>query len=265
MTSLTTRIARTCAVTGALLCLGATNAHAADGTEPTPLRATERAAATQAAGSRQGLDLAQRVAALERAPHTDAGRAPASGATPRLVAGTTTEVHVLARDFVANGSGPAGDLGYVATTARVDDQLVSVWTAQQAKGGPWKAVNAATGDLEATMARKAGGGSLLNEPQVGAWYSVKDGMVRPLNAAARTAVGSGMTLEEYQDVVHDRYADKLPGSQYDESGYAGGFDDHAAPAAPAGSSSAAQAAALGGAGALSLAGLIAARRRRNRG
>ncbi|WP_114204399.1 hypothetical protein [Janibacter anophelis] len=61
----------------------------------------------------------------------------ASGATPRVVAGTTTEVHV------------------------------SVWTTRT-KGGSWRAVNVATGDVEASMARRAVSAALLSEPQVGA-------------------------------------------------------------------------------------------------
>jgi len=266
MTTLT-RLARAGAVAAALLCMTTTAAHAADRGEPTPLRAADRAAASKAASSGQGLDLARRVATLQQGQASTKGqphRAPAA----RVVAGSTTEVHVLARDFVAEGTGPVGELGYVATTARVDDQLVSVWTAR-AKGGSWRAVNAAAGDLEARMERTAGAGSLLSEPQVGAWYAVHDGRVRPLNASARDVVGAGMTLEEYQQVVHERYADKLPGSAYDRAGTAGGFDDAVPADGATGTESdgtaGAQTAALGAGGAaLAAGGLLAARRRRER-
>ncbi|CAM4022001.1 hypothetical protein [Janibacter anophelis] len=260
------RLARAGGVATALLCLTTTAAHAADGAEPSPLRAADRAAASKAASSGQGLDLARRVATLQQGQASTKGQ-PHRAPTARVVAGSTTEVHVLARDFVAEGTGPVGELGYVATTARVDDQLVSVWTAR-AKGGNWRAVNAAAGDLEARMERKAGAGSLLSEPQVGAWYAVHDGRVRPLNASARDVVGAGMTLEEYQQVVHERYADKLPGSAYDRAGTAGGFGDavaDGATGAAAGGASGTQTAALGAGGAaLATGGLLAARRRRER-
>ena len=262
MISLTARLVRTAATTGALLCIGATSAHATPGGEPSPLRPADRAAAAQAAGSDRGLDLARRVATLGAK-----GDSLASRGEPRVVNGTTTQVNVLARDFVASGQGPVGRLGYVATTVRVDDQLVSVWSAPEAKGGPWKAVNAATGDLEARMARKAGGGSLLSEPQVNAWYSVEDGRVRPLNAEARDVVGHAVTLEAYQEIVHDRYADKLPGSEYAESGTAGGYGapTAAAPSDEGGSGQVAVLGGLSGAGVVSAAGVLVVRRRRARG
>lgn len=267
MTSLLARLAGTGIAAGALICLGATSAHAG-GTGPSPLRADDRAAATRAATSAKGSDLALRVATLNRGTTTaKAGRVPAIDATPRAVAGTTTEVHVLSRDFVADGTGPVGELGYVSTTVRVADQLVSVWSAQPSKGGAWQAVNAATGDVESAMKRRAGDGELLSEPQVGAWYSVEDGTVRPLNAEARKAVGQSVSLDEYQRIVHDRYADKLPGSAYDRSGAAGGFDDPAdeiAASAPPSEGPSSGTMALGGAGAVTAAGLLAARRRRAR-
>ncbi|MGE9782097.1 hypothetical protein [Janibacter sp. G368] len=192
-----------------------------------------------------------------------AGRVPAAGgATPRVVAGTTTEVHVLARDFVAEGTGPVGDLGYVATTARVDEQLVSVWTTRT-KGGAWRAVNAATGDVEASMARRAGSAALLSEPQVGAWYAVTNDRVRPLNGEARKVVGGGMSLEDYQQVVHERYADKLPGSDYDESGAAGGFESASAPVTTPGDDAPPRSGVLAGIGGIGLlaAGLLVRRQR----
>lgn len=94
-----------------------------------------------------------------------------------------------------------------------------------------EAVNAAGGDLEAQLARKASGGSLFREPQINAWYAVKGDRVLPLNDEARAAVGAGMALRDYQRTVHAKYADKLPGSGYDRSGTAGGFAAGGAPAA----------------------------------
>ncbi|MFD8432019.1 hypothetical protein ACFV1R_30995, partial [Streptomyces coelicoflavus] len=86
----------------------------------------------------------------------------------------------------------------------------------------------------------------------------------PLNEEARTSVGAGGTgLARYQRLVHQRYADKMPGSAYDEDGYAGGYgtgtgrarvaapDAHAA----SGPTDTVPAAAGVGAGVLAAAGL----------
>ena len=48
-------------------------------------------------------------------------------------------------------------------------------------------------------------------------------LIVPLNAQARSEVGNGMPVADYQRLVHARYADKLPGSAYDRSGKAGGY------------------------------------------
>ncbi|BDD74820.1 hypothetical protein [Streptomyces rubrogriseus] len=73
-------------------------------------------------------------------------------------------------------------------------------------------------------ARTDGGSVVFREPQLNAWYRLADGQVVPLNEEARASVGAGGTgLASYQRLVHQRYADKMPGSAYDEGGYAGGY------------------------------------------
>ncbi|MEU9115856.1 hypothetical protein AB0D04_29770 [Streptomyces sp. NPDC048483] len=68
----------------------------------------------------------------------------------------------------------------------------------------------------------------FTEPQIHAWYRLTDkGLVEPLNKEARTSLqGKGsLPLAEYQKLVNKRYGDKLPGSEYDRKGMAGGYAD----------------------------------------
>ncbi|MBO3141331.1 hypothetical protein [Dermatophilus congolensis] len=267
------------AVAGAGILLAAVPGigNAADTTGPAPLTQAERAAATQAATSSSALNLAGRVAEKAKAQSAPGKDAPASetksnpgkGPGPSLVSGTTTQVNVLQPEFVTSGRGPVGALGYVANTVRVGDQVTSVWSVKDKGGSGWKAVNAASGDLEAQYNSRAQGGQVLHEPQVNAWYSVKGDRVLPLNDEARANVGEGVSLKRYQEIVHGKYANKLPGSDYDKSGAAGGFETSAAPAAAATSANSslgvsATTLALGGVGALGLVavvGTLIARRR----
>ncbi|MEU3572704.1 hypothetical protein AB0E96_30415, partial [Kitasatospora sp. NPDC036755] len=73
---------------------------------------------------------------------------------------------------------------------------------------------------------------LVREPQVNAWYVLRDGRVLPLDDEARRSVGAGgVTLAAYQQLVHQRYGDKLPGSAYDRAGKGGGYEADGAAAA----------------------------------
>ncbi|MCH8612139.1 hypothetical protein [Arsenicicoccus dermatophilus] len=260
---MTARIVRIVALAGAVALGPGAAAHAAE-VSPTPLPAPERSAAEAAATSPAALDLARKVAA-----RTGSTQGIAPTATPSLVAGGATEVNVLSKDFVARGAGPVARLGYVSNTVQVGDQTVSVWSVKAQDGSGWKAINAAAGDLEAQLARQAAGGTLFREPQINAWYAVKDNRVVPLNDEARKAVGpAGTTVAAYQRIVHGKYADKQSGSAYDRAGMAGGFGDPAAAVAGAPSTTATQGASWGlvggGLGAMALAGLgaVVARRRR---
>ncbi|WP_399942784.1 hypothetical protein ACGH52_26185 [Streptomyces sp. BBFR25] len=105
----------------------------------------------------------------------------------------------------------------------------------------------------------------MHQHQLNAWYRVTDRRVVPLNEEARASVGAGGTgLARYQRLVHQRYADKLPGSRYDERWYAGGYGSRtdrtrvAADADAAGSGSPGNGPVAAGAGALAVAGVAGA-------
>ncbi|MEU5388413.1 hypothetical protein [Kitasatospora cineracea] len=156
----------------------------------------------------------------------------ATAAAPRLT-GDTVPVYTLSAAFVSGRAGAeVAEAGFTATTAvAADGQRASVWTARQ--NGSWRVVNIASGSDEADYAAKAAadGGTAFREPQINAWYELKDGRVLPLDDEARRSVGArGSTVAAYQRLVRQRYGDKLPGSAYDASGKAGGFTaENAAP------------------------------------
>jgi hypothetical protein len=130
-------------------------------------------------------------------------------------------VYELSPDFVAGKPGVApGEFAYFAIPARASDgRTATLWSVRGADGS-WQIGNIASGDVESAYARQLpAGAQLLHEPQVDAWYAVRDGRVTPLSEQ-RPAV----TVADYQRTVEGRYADKLPGSAYDRTGEAGGFD-----------------------------------------
>ncbi|MFJ4806982.1 hypothetical protein [Streptomyces murinus] len=150
----------------------------------------------------------------------------ATAARPHLV-GPSVTVYSLAPEFVAGRPGaPVALPQFVASKAvSADGQVASLWTVRTAQG--WKVVNIATGSDETDYVGKAHGrGTVFQEPQINAWYVVRDGRVLPLDPDARLAVGkTGMTLAAYQQLVHKKYGDKLPGSAYDRRGKGGGYGD----------------------------------------
>ncbi len=94
---------------------------------------------------------------------------------------------------------------------------------------------------------------VFSEPQIRGWYQLKLTTVEPLNDAAREGLNgaSSVSLADYQRLVKGRYADKLPGSDYDTKGLSSGFK----PGPAAQQSSASTPLLLGGSGAaLALAG-----------
>ncbi|MFE5583646.1 hypothetical protein [Kitasatospora sp. NPDC056531] len=195
----------------------------------------------------------------------------ASDSAPRL-AGDTVAVYTLDAGFVAGTPGaPVAKAAYTASkVVAADGQTASVWTARQ--GDAWRVVNIASGGDESDYAAKAansGGGTAFREPQVNAWYVLRDGRVLPLDEEATRSVGAGgVSLAAYQQLVHQRYGDKLPGSAYDRAGEGGGYRVDAASrreAAGSGSElSAVTAAAALGATALVGAGAVLRRRRSGR-
>ncbi|WP_446666822.1 hypothetical protein [Flexivirga sp. B27] len=197
---------------------GAPTASAAEGGSLPHLSAAQERAAVSAAaapGAKALLQTATRNAAARQ--HLKLTRTPAKLGTHG------TPVYALSASFVRGTSETPGQLWYVATSATTGAGKMTLFTAPD-KTGKWRAVNVASGNTEARMAAAADGASVLVEPQVGAWYAVAADRVRPLNKAATQVVGSApVSVADYQQLVHDRYADKQAGSAYDKRGTAGGF------------------------------------------
>ncbi|RYJ31761.1 hypothetical protein CU044_0128 [Streptomyces sp. L-9-10] len=107
------------------------------------------------------------------------------------------------------------------------------------QGGGWHLAAMRDGDSDATYAGKATAGTLVfTEPQIRGWYQLKLLTVEALNDQARQGLGgkASVSLSDYQKLVKARYADKLPGSEYDSKGYSSGYslqrtDDDASPSA----------------------------------
>ncbi|MFH8611243.1 hypothetical protein ACH4D5_27575 [Streptomyces sp. NPDC018029] len=218
-----TALAGTAATT---LLLGlAAPAASADSGPPAP-SAASRDAAHRAAEAPKTLDTLSRFFSRE-------GAVTRSAADPR-VEGRTVPVYYLSADFVAGKKdAPIARLEFLASKAvSSDGQEASLWTVK--RGGSWQVVNIATGDDETHYARvgakKAPGGTVFHEPQINAWYvrDDRDGdhaRVLPLDKDAVRAVGAeGTTVAAYRERVRKAYADKLPGSAYEKSGKAGGYD-----------------------------------------
>ncbi|WP_030723561.1 hypothetical protein [Streptomyces sp. NRRL F-2580] len=132
------------------------------------------------------------------------------------------------------------------------------------QGGGWHLAGVRDGDSDAAYAGKATLGTLVfTEPQLRGWYQLKLTTVEPLNDQARQGLGgqASVSLSDYQKLVKARYADKLPGSEYDTKGYSSGYSlQRTADDAPSSTLLLA-----GGSGmALALAGGAAVLRRRGR-
>ncbi|MFB6721401.1 hypothetical protein ACFCV3_14610 [Kribbella sp. NPDC056345] len=204
---------RAAAVLAAGLALSLTTAAFANAAGPQPLPASELSKATSAAGSPTALGLLSKATAASR-----------SKAGSVAVSGDARPIYALNPAFVRDASAPVATFWYAATTATRGTDRLTVYTAPDAKG-TWQAVNVATGDTEARMFTAARGALVFTEPQIGAWYALAGNQVRPLNDSAINSVGKApITVAAYQDLVATRYADKLPGSQYNDNGTAGGYD-----------------------------------------
>ncbi|MEV4315800.1 hypothetical protein [Actinocrispum sp. NPDC049592] len=145
---------------------------------------------------------------------------------PVTVSTEEVPVYYLSADFVRSGALPVAVLQYTAKTATgADGRVATVWTANG------QVANIASGDDESRYAKAAGpGATIFREPQVNAWYALRGDSVVPLNASARGTVGTGVSVSAYQRLVHAKYADKQPGSQYAKDGAAGGYAPEPAPA-----------------------------------
>ncbi|MFI6152118.1 hypothetical protein ACIBCA_05455 [Kitasatospora sp. NPDC051170] len=200
---------------------------------PAPVPAAELAQARGAVQAPAVLDQVGHFFARKGVPPTQqltigaAEEASAAGASAPRLAGDTVPVYVLDAAFVAGTPGaPVARAEFTASkVVAADGQSASVWTVRQ--GGTWRVVNIASGGDESDYAAKAAssGGTAFREPQINAWYVLRDGRVLPLDDEARRSVGaSGVSLAAYQKLVHQRYGDKLPGSAYDRAGEGGGYD-----------------------------------------
>ena len=276
------RTLTTLAVASGLAALSVGTASAASST-PAPAAPGSADVATAHAAATSSLDTVGRfLAAGGQKPQGTMQQQEAAAATlaPRLDS-TTVPVYYLSAAFVADPSSagtaaPVANLAFLATDAvGTSGAHASVWTAKV--GTAWKVVNIAQGSDETAYAGQAApGGTVFEEPQIGAWYQLLGGQVLPLDATARQSVGTrGMSLADYHQLVRSRYADKLPGSAYDRAGIAGGFQPQN-PALGNGSGSGSGsgvdgAAAFGTAGGVlaaagvGLAGLVGYRRTHRRG
>ncbi|MEV6907539.1 hypothetical protein [Amycolatopsis sp. NPDC051071] len=126
-------------------------------------------------------------------------------------------VYTLNPDFVRGTAGaPAGVLKAVAVTATADSGQKATVQAMPEGQGTWVAAGAFSGNDEETLsARLRPGSVLLNEPQINGWYDLGRNDVVLLQASLpQSPVGKSAPLSEYQKAVHGRYADKMPGSDY---------------------------------------------------
>jgi len=156
-------------------------------------------------------------------------------------AAITAKHPTVGRDVIAlNTLNPAFVAG-TSTTATVPNGYAVTATSatgQQAIAvirnidGTWLVDEVREGTDEAGYAKAANGNVFFREPQINAWYTISGNQVLPLNNAARTAIGDTTSLTAYQQRVHDRYADKQAGSDYQNAGKYGGYGTEAAPATP---------------------------------
>ncbi|QXJ21600.1 hypothetical protein AGRA3207_002470 [Actinomadura graeca] len=194
-------------------------------------------------------------------------KAQAAAKAPRLE-GSAQAVYSLSPAFVkGEANAPVATFAYMAVGAKsATGQQATMWLSKSGKS--WNVWNIASGLDEAVYPAKAAGGTVFTEPQIHAWYRLADGRVTGLNDTAVSSVGkSGVTVAAYQRMVHTRYADKLPGSQYQKSGQLGGYSPSTGVSKPApdrGPAPALMALGAGGAAAAA-AGIVVARRRRVQG
>jgi hypothetical protein len=203
---------RCAAVLAAGLGIALAFAAPAGAAAPQPVSPNELSKATNAARSPAALGLLGKVG----------GTAKAAGALS--VAADTRPIYALNPGFVRDASVPVAAFWYAATTANKGGAAMTVFTAPDAAGA-WQPVNVASGNTEARMTTAAKGALVFTEPQLGAWYALTATQVRPLNPSAIKSIGAKpISIAAYQDLVSHRYSDKLPGTAYNDSGMAGGYD-----------------------------------------
>lgn len=129
------------------------------------------------------------------------------------------ELFTLNPDFVRGTSNnPAMADGLATLATNGDEKAVVVF---DTSAGSAEYSMTMSGDDEVRYGSMADGGVVFKEPQIGAFYRVKDGVVTGLNDAAKEVVGEGMNVDTYQKVVSAKYSWKMDGSMYQSMGYFG--------------------------------------------
>ncbi|MCC3771118.1 hypothetical protein [Streptomyces sp. UNOC14_S4] len=258
----TRRAATLCAATAVAVTLcGIGSAQAADG--PAAPAATDYAAAQQVLRSDKVHDTVSRfLTAVEgRTPSGDAQGGADGGAdgglagaprnaaqAPAAASGFDLKkpvpLYELSPEFVTGKTGPtAGSalrLSYLASrVSAANGRQAAVLLAPEQGGRAWQLAGIRDGDADISAAeRGTDRAQTFMEPQIHGWYRLAgSGSVEPLNEEARTALQGKprVSLAAYQQLVAKRYGDKLPGSDYDRKGLAGGYalaEDQAPAAAP---------------------------------
>ncbi|MFI1796441.1 hypothetical protein ACH427_03640 [Streptomyces sp. NPDC020379] len=239
----TTRCTATlCAATAVAALCGIVPAQAADG--PAAPAETDVAAAQKVLRSSRVHDTVARflTAAAERGAQDDgadgglAGAARNPAQAPADASGFDLKKPVpfyeLSPEFVTGRTkataGGALRLSYLASrVSAANGRQAAVLLAPGQGGGDWELAGIRDGDTDISVAeRGTDRAQTFMEPQLHAWYRLTgDGSVEPLNKEARTALQGkpGISLAAYQQLVAKRYGDKLPGSDYDRKGLAGGY------------------------------------------
>ncbi|MEV0416362.1 hypothetical protein AB0I68_37880 [Streptomyces sp. NPDC050448] len=160
-------------------------------------------------------DLKDPVPMFEISPEFVAGKAQAAPQTALRLTYLASRVNASNGKHAAVLLAPKGN---PATTGN-DPHVVG------AEG--WELAGIRDGDNDVSLAeRGTPQARTFTEPQIHAWYRLTaEGTVEPLNEEATTGLGGkhSMSLAAYQKLVTARYGDKLPGSEYDRKGLAGGY------------------------------------------
>lgn len=142
------------------------------------------------------------------------------------VTGAARAIYTLSPDFVRSPDAPVASFAYLAVPAKsATGQDATIQIAR--KNSVWS-VRQITSGTEATTLTAAQG-TVFTEPQTNAWYRLDGDRVLPLNEQASFAIGKdGTSVAKYQEMVHNRYADKLPGSDYQRQHKLGGYGGYTA-------------------------------------
>uniref|UniRef100_A0AAU2JVH8 Secreted protein n=1 Tax=Streptomyces sp. NBC_00049 TaxID=2903617 RepID=A0AAU2JVH8_9ACTN len=162
-----------------------------------------------------GFDLKDPVPMFEISPEFVTGKARATPETALRLSYLASRVTASDGKHAAVLLAPKGNAG------------AAEGAAQNVGAEGWQLAGIRDGDTEVGFAeRGTPQARTFTEPQIHAWYRLTaEGVVEPLNEEATTGLGGkpGVTLAAYQKLVTARYGDKMPGSEYDRKGLAGGY------------------------------------------